>query len=1016
MFILLLRRVCLTASLAISLLGYAWANPLITQDLAGTWTFTPAGSSTTTIQVPGGGWYKQGFTNISEADYQTTITVPNAGQPQDTQIEFGAVCYEADLYINNVLVGTHITSFTPSNFDISAFVTPGQSYTLRVHVKGKQAFITNGKSSVPNAAGWSANTPQGIFRYAHLLVYPQTYISNVFVRPSVANTNLYYDVSITNTSSTSASLTLSGNFTSWNNASWDYPAIDSQVVMVPATTTLRVTVGPIAWHLGTGSYWWPNVPYQAGYTAQLHNLNVTLSAGTTTVDSLSTRFGFREVVQKSDGTNSCYFLNGIRVNFRGDSLQGADYDSINYGGGKGDAYDTLPGFLPGSAGWPQAVDNYERLNYDFVRLHQEPVAPYMLDVCDQMGLMVMEETAIRGSNNDQDFVVGHDNMVNHLEALYTRDRNHPCIVRQSLSNEPGLSNTDSTQFETDLYNAAMSVDGTRPLSIDQDGGNTYNSLTYSNFNVIQHYGNGIGAYTEQVWARADRPFGQGEFVWNVDNTAKGFAWFATGTQAMRAQGASDVRPYTLLSAWASFVPGVKKTDMTLEQGGNPLYGADNLPSPWTNAQIERVQAGFNPVLIADSDYWATNKMSDAAGDWPSGTDILVPKQSVTRNLTVYNDTFAGTTIDVFWELRQGSPTGTLAASGNASPTVSLGYTTTVPITFTVPSAPDGTVYYLILYAQKSGVELFRENSEKFTILDLAKLNGTAFGASPPYATGREFDKADDGDLTTFYDYSQPNGGYTGIDLGANDAQVVTSILFSPREGFESRMVGGVFQGSNDGVNYTVLYTVPSTPSDNTRVIFNNTTAYRYLEYVGPAGSYGNIAEMEFDTLVPNLQGAASVQSHGGTLCPIPLPLTGNPGVECRKIEGNLELVLTFNQTITSGSAEVTDGTGTVSSDPTFEGDSMTVDLNDVSDAQDITVTLSNLNDTDTTTTVTLGVLQGDVNGDGGVNAQDVLLARNAVGTAVGQTGFNPRLDINTDGGVNSLDVILVRNAVGHFLP
>ena len=79
--------------------------------------------------------------------------------------------------------------------------------------------------------------------------------------------------------------------------------------------------------------------------------------------------------------------------------------------------DTLPGFLPGTNGWPKAVDNYQRLNYNFIRIHQEPASPYMLDVCDEKGLMVMEETAIRGSSNDQDFAAGHDNMVNHLIAF-----------------------------------------------------------------------------------------------------------------------------------------------------------------------------------------------------------------------------------------------------------------------------------------------------------------------------------------------------------------------------------------------------------------------------------------------------------------------------------------------------------------------------------------------------------------------------------------------------------------------
>ena len=91
-------------------------------------------------------------------------------------------------------------------------------------------------------------------------------------------------------------------------------------------------------------------------------------------------------------------LNGRRVNFRGDSIQGANYDNIDYHG-VSDAYDTFPGFLKpsaGNAGWPKAVDNYLRLNYSSVRIHQVPATPYMLDVADEMGLMIQDETAIRG--------------------------------------------------------------------------------------------------------------------------------------------------------------------------------------------------------------------------------------------------------------------------------------------------------------------------------------------------------------------------------------------------------------------------------------------------------------------------------------------------------------------------------------------------------------------------------------------------------------------------------------------
>jgi hypothetical protein len=55
------------------------------------------GQAATSITVPGGGWYKQGFTDVAEAVYSRTVTVPDSGQPQSTWIEFGAVNHQAAL-------------------------------------------------------------------------------------------------------------------------------------------------------------------------------------------------------------------------------------------------------------------------------------------------------------------------------------------------------------------------------------------------------------------------------------------------------------------------------------------------------------------------------------------------------------------------------------------------------------------------------------------------------------------------------------------------------------------------------------------------------------------------------------------------------------------------------------------------------------------------------------------------------------------------------------------------------
>ena len=51
---------------------------LDTVDLSGIVEFhAVAGQGTTSITVPGGGWYKQGFTIVAEAVYSRTITVPD---------------------------------------------------------------------------------------------------------------------------------------------------------------------------------------------------------------------------------------------------------------------------------------------------------------------------------------------------------------------------------------------------------------------------------------------------------------------------------------------------------------------------------------------------------------------------------------------------------------------------------------------------------------------------------------------------------------------------------------------------------------------------------------------------------------------------------------------------------------------------------------------------------------------------------------------------------------------------
>ena len=136
-----------------------------------------------------------------------------------------------------------------------------------------------------------------------------------------------------------------------------------------------------------------------------------------------------------------------------------------------------------------------------------------------------------------------------------------------------------------------------------------------------------------------------------------------------------------------------------------------------------------------------------------------------------------------------------------------------------------------------------------------KLTGTPFGTGPSWGNNPDttFAAATDGDVNTFFDYAYANNGYTGIDLGAGNAAVISKVRFYPRSGFEYRMNGGMFQGSNTNPlpQSVTLAQVNSTPASGqwTELTVTDPGTYRYLRYYTGGDStnntWSNVAEVEF---------------------------------------------------------------------------------------------------------------------------------------------------------------------------
>jgi hypothetical protein len=153
---------------------------------------------------------------------------------------------------------------------------------------------------------------------------------------------------------------------------------------------------------------------------------------------------------------------------------------------------------------------------------------------------------------------------------------------------------------------------------------------------------------------------------------------------------------------------------------------------------------------------------------------------------------------------------------------------------------------------------------------------------------------------------------------------------------------------------------------------------------------------------------------------IDLPLTGDLGIECRSGLTRYSTVFIFNEEVT-GADSAASSCGTVSSitvDPA-NAHNLLVSFNGATcNAQTVTVTLTNVHDTLGNTlasaAASMGILIGDVIGDGKVRNKDIENVRSLLGQQANSSNF--RDDVTLDGRINNQDLQTERSHRGEFLP
>lgn len=668
-----------------------------------TWIFQPEKTTDwKTIQVPAGGWRTQGYT-CDSGIYRITIALPKIDAASRVKLEFDAVNFGARVLAGPdaahlVEVASHINGWMPFAADLTGRAGPDGRVLVQVEVAGRAKFKVNGKYTVPEGATWYPGVADGILRGVRLRTVSAVRIDDVWVRTTLGPDTLKPQITLANDTDAPATVTLRSKLDNANLKSFRYPKIAPATATIPARGRVTLDLPDLAWKLGESSYWWPNVPYTAGHVAQLHRLDAVLEVAGAPVHSFSRRFGFREFKV----VGNYYTLNGVRCNLRGDNQQEANFGTDGYG--------IKPGFGPPTAsnpGWPQAVDNIQRLNFNVLRIHQIPATPYMLDVCDEMGLLIVGESPLRGSESGEDYQGGKTNMLNMVRELVARDRHHPSVVIWCPANEWVEPIRDSIKV-------IHTLDQTRPIIADgiaDIGPDVIN---------MEHYVDGIGALSlSGAKPRADRPYGETEAIWFNDNSPRGFAWMATSVRVRRIKNNADLRNYVLNNVWPNYVPGETDKTQVLESavkdyGGGPRTIMPPITEPWSHPNIRLMQDCFHPLTACDIDFDLRNARSNVRGEWPVFKPRLPADTRVTRRLAVFNDEFFGDRVTLRWQLRQGDAKGRVLDSGKVSLVIAPGTFVTQEVSFTTPS--DGEAV-LMLSVHKGGTKRFVEDRIAFRIGD-----------------------------------------------------------------------------------------------------------------------------------------------------------------------------------------------------------------------------------------------------------------------------------------------------------
>lgn len=372
--------------------------------------------------------------------YRRDLTLPEAFQDKRILLHFGAVDYEASVWVNGLLVAKHEGGHTPFHVDITDALQAG---TNKLVVKAvdysKDVTLPRGKQywHTDSASIFYTRTT-GIWQTVWMeAVSADGYLDKVKITPDIDGKQVEFQFFIQGSDSNAklqlkVEISFNGELVS-----------EDTYGMRNSSGARKIRLNDFNDH-GLGAWWTPEHP-------NLYDVTFTLLVDNQAVDVVTSYFGMRKV-SIEDGklclNNRPYFLKMV--------LDQGYFPDGNL----------TP---PSDEAIKQDVELTKAMGFNGARKHQKLEDPRFLYWCDKLGLVVWSEAA-----NAYEYTEKYvSRFTNEWISSIERDYNHPSIIAWVPLNESwGVPNIQidklQQQHALTMYHLTKSLDPMRPV-VSNDG-------------------------------------------------------------------------------------------------------------------------------------------------------------------------------------------------------------------------------------------------------------------------------------------------------------------------------------------------------------------------------------------------------------------------------------------------------------------------------------------------------------------------------------------------------------------